>query len=529
MAIRNYVLSKYMSGSSKDDVQLDVTQLMEHGSYAIADPKALIAYDIFASLENIIDPQYTEGTIYSLLSNSGKYRLRVFDGIGDSTKMSVIISVDNECQKYLYDVRGASIARQVYYVSQIDDQDVRYLVSEHIIGPEDGVSLIERCYHPYFLDRFKAERYQSLKMNSYTVKKGSSASGYRLFVVNENEIKQSKWYNDNMEIARQIKEYGLDSDDYRYIVSVSDIFTAIKAKTYDDISVAEQAKINKEIYLTLRDYIPDDDVVILDEDVDRTDDAGMESIADQAIILALANAKDQETFDNIYQKLSYNDYRVGALTDDIYNAHPDEGFILASTSGDLQWYPECYAIGEWEGAKGNPWFGKFQKNENDTLLSLREFHPGLFVASFPDQTALSEWERKYMDATVSSRKSHPEMSYSHDENGEEVVMGTWYYAGLMSKKSVPGISFHRTYGSHTFTPDECRQLLSGEELVVEKFITKMDMETTIRGQLKDCSGLYDDDMVVEFVRTDINISKARGSLNMEMGIEEPGLPPLDEN
>ena len=55
----------------------------------------------------------------------------------------------------------------------------------------------------------------------------------------------------------------------------------------------------------------------------------------------------------------------------------------------------------------------------------------------------------------------------------------------------------------------------------------MDLETTIRGQLKDCSGLYDTDMTVEFVRTDINISKERRSLNMELGIEEPGLPPLE--
>ena len=99
---------------------------------------------------------------------------------------------------------------------------------------------------------------------------------------------------------------------------------------------------------------------------------------------------------------------------------------------------------------------------------------------------------------------------------------------LTSKKVVPGISFHRTYGTHTFTEEECKRLLSGEELTVEHFITKMELETTIRGQLKDCSGLYDSEMTVEFVRTDINISKDRRMLNMELGIEEPGLPPLDQ-
>ena len=528
MAVHNYVLSKYMSGTSKDDVQLDVSQLMEHGSYVIEDPKALIAYDIFAALENLIDPKYNDGAIYRLMEKDGKYRLHPFDGIGDMTKMSIVVSIDNKNHQYFYEVRGRSVIRQIYYVSQIQDVDVRYLVAEHIVAPAPGVGLIERCYRPYFQDLFKAERYQSLKMNGYSVAHGLSASGFRIFVVDANEIEKSAWYKDNMEIARQIKAYDLDSEDYRYMPSTAEIFSAIRADSYDDVPVEEQAKINREIYNGLRDYIPEDELPFLDEYMEQADDENAESVADQAIMLSLANASDKAAFDAVYKILGHNDYRIGALTDDIYNAHPDTGFILASSSGELQWYPECYYIGMWSGAKGNPYYGKFQPNENDTLLSFREFRPDLYVDTFPDQNVMSYWENKYLEETAAMRKNHAEMQYRKDDDGEDIVIGDWYYAGLTSKKVVPGISFHRTYGTHTFTEDECKRLLSGEELVVEHFITKMELETTIRGQLKDCSGLYDSDMTVEFVRTDINISKERRALNMELGIEEPGLPPLDQ-
>lgn len=501
--------------------------MTEHGSYEIADPKALVAYDIFAALEDLIDPGYSENTIYNLLCKDGSYRLRPFDGITGAGDIFITISADNRNHKYFYEVRNKAVVKQMYYVSQINDADVRYLVAEHIIAPEPGVGLIERCYRPYFRECFKAERYQSVKMDKYSVTKGSPASGFRLLVVNVHEIDESQWYKDNMEIARQIKEYNLDAEDYRYLPTVSEIFSAIRADAYDDVSVEEQAKINKEIYESLRDYMPEDDLPIFDEYVANSDAAGMESITDQAIMMSFANAKSQSDFDGIYKVLGHNDYRIGALTDDIYNSHPDEGFILATADGELKWYRDCYSIGIWEGAKGNPYFGKFQKNENDTLLSFREFHPDLFVDSLPDDRTMSYWENKYLDETSAIRMQHPEMQYRKDDSNEEIVIGDWYYNGVKSKKVVPGIHFHRVYGSHTFTEDECKRLLSGEELVVEKFITKMELETTIKGQLKDCSGVYDTDMTVEFVRTDINISKNRRNLNMELGIEEPGLPPLE--
>lgn len=524
---RNYILSKYMENSPDGEVKIDMRQVKEHQSYVIDKPEALIAYDIFAAIEDLIDIQYTEGSIYALLQKDGKYKLRIAPELDMNPLPVILLGVDTTKRRYYYEVRSENPIRQTYYVSSIDDERVRYLVAEHIMNPEKGVSLIERCYHSCFQDKHKAERYWDIKRTGYSVAHGLSNSGFRVFVVDANDMQKSKWYKDNLEIARQIKEYNLDAEDYRYIPNIADIFVAIKADAYDSLTEADQIDINKCIYQSLRDYLPEDDIPFMDEDIDCGDAKTVESVADQAIILAIANAEDEETFNKIYKILGHNEYRVGALTDDIYNANPETGFILASKSGELQWYPECYAINDWEGAKDNPYYGKFQKNENDTLYCLREFHPEMFVDSFPDEDEIQMWERKYLEATVAVRMKHPEMKFDRDDEGEETVIGNWYYSGLTAKNVINGISFHRTYGSHTFSAEECRKLLSGEELVVEKFITKMDIETTIRGKLKDCAGLYDDEMNVEFVRTDINISKNRRMLNMDMGIEEPGLPPAE--
>ena len=68
-------------------------------------------------------------------------------------------------------------------------------------------------------------------------------------------------------------------------------------------------------------------------------------------------------------------------------------------------------------------------------------------------------------------------------------------------------------------------MLSGEELIIEHFISKADLETTIQGKLKDCSSPYDETLTISFVRTDINVSKDRLMLDAELGITEEGLPP----
>lgn len=524
MAVHSYVLSKYVSGTNKSDIELDIHQLTEGDSYVINDPKRLIAEYMFAALENFINPQYVVDDIRDLLDIDGKHKLVVCDFNGSDSVDAIIIKVNNKNQSYYYDLKGGFISRQIYTIKQIDDLNVGYLVTEHIINPYPNCELIERCYKEYFRDLISAKRYRDGKMKHYVTAKGTSSSGYRISVVDVNEIEDSDWYRLNIDAINDIREYNLDPEEYRYIEDLDKLIATIRADSYDDLSIEDQAMVNSDIYKSLRPYISDDYLVFLDEDIDSASEDEVEEIADTAITLALVNAPDEETFKRIHEVLGPNEYRVGALTDNIYNAHPGQGYIIITRDGDMGWYPNCFFINEWEGAKDSPYYGMFQRNENDTLLCLREFHPELIANRLPTKKDMEAYEMMYQEECSVVRHMHSEMYFDVNDEYDDIVCGTWYYEGILVDKHMDDVCFLKDYGSHSFSEDECKSLLSGEELKIENFITKMELEITIRGKLKDCSSIYDQEPNIEFVRTDINSSRRR-QLNMEMGIDEPGLPP----
>lgn len=524
MSVQNYVLSKYISGITKADIQLDIWPLKENDSYSLSNPLATIAEDMFADLENVIDVAYTEDTIHELLIRGGKFRLKVFDSGTASDKLSVIIVANASTQTYLYDVKGTAIRRKIYEIQSIDTSDLKFLVSEHILLPEEGVPLVERCYHPVFDDLFRAERYQSLKMENYKLQHGLKTSGFRIFPVSFKEISQSKWYKDNLYAASQIKGYGLDSEYFRYFGDTEELLSQVRARSYDNLPVAEQAAINKEIYDKLRELVSEDDLPFLDEELKTLSLDNIEPFVDAVIIMSVANAKTEEDFNKVEECLGVYDYRLGSITDDIYNAHPDEGHILITKNGELKWYADCFYIGKWEGAKDNPYFGKFQPNENDTLLCLREFHPDLFVNSLPSDDEIARWKHQYLNAMADVKNQHNEMFFDEDLEGNLVAVGTWYYAGVFHEQKYDNVEFQRTYNTYTFNQEECKKLLSGEEITVEHYVTQLGMETTMKGKLFDCSGMYDSEMRVSFVRTDVNVSEQRKYIDAELGIEESNLP-----
>ena len=526
MAVLTYVLSKYISGLNKDDIELDINQLTDNNEYYVIAPKRLIASDIYDSLENILHPQYTMEMIRNLLDIDGKYELSVYEANYITNASSVILTVDNRHNTFYYDVRSDFICRQIYIIQEIEFANVRYLVTEHIINPSKGCDLIERCYKPYFNDVFSARQYMNKRNRNYTVAKGTPNSGYKLSIVDVNLIEKSDWYHTNLRIAESIREFHLDPEEYRYIPDIDMVESSILADAYDDLDISAQAKVNLDIYYAIRDYIDSEFLFFLDDDITVAAEDEIEEITDNAIVLALVNAKSEEDFYKIHEILGPNEYRIGALTDDIYNNHPDTGYIVVSKDGDLGWYASCYAINEWEGSVDSPFHGVFQPNENDTLYCFREYHPELIVDRLPKKSDVQYYEDLYQTECAEIRKLHPELAFDRNEDGDEVVFGTWYYEGVLSNKHIDDVCFLRDYGSHKFTKEECITLLSGEELTIEHFVTKMDFEITIRGKLKDCSSMFDEEVQIAFTRTDINANK-RKNLNAEFGFEEPGLPPMD--
>ena len=521
MAVRNYILSKFLSGTSADNIEMEISQLVVNGRYEIDNPKDVIADEMYVALSNYLDPGYSPYKIRSILDTDGKHKLACFDdGASVLTADYVIISVDTEKKSYYYEIHGNFKSRHIYKVSEIDQLNVGYMVAEYIVAPSKGCPLIERVYTPLFRDLDRAVRYRKQKMRNYSCAKGGESSGYRITVVDSKEMESSDWYKKNIEIAEDIRKYELVEEDYRYMENIDEIQMAVFADAYDELSPAEQSVVNMHIFEAMRPYSSAEYLPFLTEDLEDADAKEIEEVADDAILYALLNAQSEAQFNEIHEKLGPNEYRVGALTDSIYQEHPDEGYIVLSADGNFGWYPECYAINEWEGSKESPYHGVFQQNWADTLLCLKEYHPELIVKSLPPKKEIDKWNDLYYQQLAEERQGHKEMKVGYDEyEGRPTVTGTWYHEGLKSSKCISGTTFYRDYGSHIFTIEECKKLLNGEEITVENYVSKSGKEFTIHGKLKDVSDIDSDYVDIQFGRTDID-PEARARMYESIGITD---------
>ena len=524
MAVRDYVLVKYISGTSSHDIEVDTNQMLEDDSYAISDSLYFVACDIYRALYSFVDPKYTEDILFSLLERGGKYRLATYDVEGVLTIESIILFSDRKTDTYYYDLKGDFLSRQEYRIQHIDDEDLVYLVTEHIVNPEPDCDLIEKCYKPYFTDLFMARKYLSTSMKDYDYGKGKPSGGYKLFVTSVNKLSNSDWYKLNLKASVLIKKYHLNKEAYRYTQDIAQVVDDIYADAYDDLTIEEKADIDRNIFDLVRDYIPEEFIDDLETEMEHSDVSDVRSICDQAIMIALANASSADEFDDVYVALGSHAYRIGMLTDDIYAAHPDTGYIVATNYGELCWYESCYAINKWVGSRKSKYHGVFQPNESDVLPCFKDYHPELIVTQLPSQEEIDSYEKMYDEYKITTRSQHKEFLVLTNEDGDDVAIGTWYYEGLMSDNFKKETMFFKDYNKYFFTDDECKRLLNGEEIVVEHYMSKMGKEITIRGKLQDVSGAFDEDARVEFVRTDID-STNRQKINSGMGITETGLPP----
>lgn len=540
MAVKHYILSKCFSFSQDRSVHVDSRQMALGDSYEAIRPLDVIADSIFAGLEPILNSGYSVATVRSLLKTDGKYRLSLSDDEFCDDISSVILVVDNQKRTYYYDIIRSddetASSRYMYRINSIDEQDVAYLVLEYIVDPSPDCTLVEHCYHECFDDLSEAQSYlddMTDRYNAYVsglsdVYTESPDSGYRLFVVSKSQVQASSWYKNNLAIAAVFDKYSLNCEDYRLMSDEAEIMNTVYADAYNDLSSEDQCRVDMMIYESLRKYIDADTLTMLDDDINNTnvDADTVMYIADQAIALALLQAESEEVFREVHAVLGPNDWRVGSLTDDIWNAHPGQGYIVITMDNRMQWYSECYSINEWEGAKGNPFFGVFQKNTPEPLLCFREYHPELIVNRLPTAKEMQHYEQLYQAACAERRQVHPEMRFSESSGHQPIVTGDWYKNGILSSQCEQGTAFYQKYLSHMFTIDECKKLLSGEEISIDHFVTKMGDETIIRGKLANCFGAPDG-ITAEFMRTDIN-PKQRRLMAAEYGIADAGIDDDDD-
>lgn len=515
MAVRSYVIQECLSGSSSDDVTCDVYQMSLNDQFAISDPIALIADDIYTSVSDIIDLRYRVQHIRKILRSGQTKGLLGYK----SDSASILIHADNENKVYYYDVVNTDDYkfRKVYRVQELDDEKVGYVVLEYI-PYDNNRKFIKRCYSPYFKDLDSAVSYlDSISENCENI------DDFRISVFDIDELSKADWYSRNVSAFDKILRYDLDPNKYRKILDFDELDDMINADAYNRLSAQEQADVDYDLYQRLYDYLPVEITYEFDMDLENAEDVDVMSITDRAIALALVQATSEDEFNEIYDVLGPHKYRIDNLTDEIYNSHPDAGYILVTVDGEMKWYPECYFINSWEGAKlDNPYYGKFQPNTCETLLCFKEYHPELIVDNFPSPAIMNAYAQRYKDVKADIHRRHSEMYFYVDDENDEIVVGDWYYNGVYCDDVIRDVAFMRMYGEHSFTEEECRLILSGEEVVIENFKTKSGIVTTIRGRLRSASGAYDENTMVEFIRTDLDFG-ARRKINSEMGIVEPGV------
>lgn len=90
-----------------------------------------------------------------------------------------------------------------YYLNDIPENDVCYIVEEHFMGCGKGVPLIQRFYHEPFKDLESAGKYKAnFKLHDWPCFKTET----KIIVYQESKLKNNEWYQNNMEIIRLLKE-----------------------------------------------------------------------------------------------------------------------------------------------------------------------------------------------------------------------------------------------------------------------------------------------------------------------------------
>ena len=530
-------------------------QVYVNDSYAIDDPVLYICKRMYGMLRRYIDSNYIEQDLMPAFRKSGTYSF-------DSDK-EFIVTIRSDIRSGIYyaDVQGSFHIRQVFEVSYLYESDVAYIVCEHIY-PKSGSDIIRRVYHEYFTDVDEAHMYRD------DIAREHSENTYRLFVMSKDELDNSEWYKDNLEVYNNLVKYKpTDIDDLRYLSDIKKVNEAILAYCYEDLPFSQQYEMDRQIYYSLRKFLPEDTLAFYDEDMamglkriamvyelcesQNIDPAQasferIEPIVNNAIKMSVINTsyylQDRALFDEIKKVLGFHYYRVDALTADIYLANPNHGRIVMSSDGEIRWYDtDGWVLNQWQGSVELGFHGKFQKNLNYILPSLGSFRPDLIAESQPTRQQFDEYDRKYFEYKQQEAARHDEMVYDIAYNGLKLAKGTWYRSGIaLPSNKADNVMFEINYPAKAdappqivFTPEQCKALLSGEEICLEGYKPKgIDKIISVKGRLSEARNPKTGALYVKFFRTDIGNS-SRMKVNRVLGIEEPGvvekLPSKDDS
>lgn len=486
---------------SLDDKSLEyVKQLSADNEFEIYRPDEFIAERVYSDIRDIIDSAYSYADILAIVRmEEASFNLMLAPDEKDA--VLVYISVTKNAVKV--DVTMCNgMVQYIYNITRMAKGYVAYLVCDQIVAPFPKVGRVLRCYHETFNRKDDAIRYRNQqRRNPGKPNKGSKLSDFEIYVVNRYTLDNQFWYHGNLEAARLILNYELNFDKYRYVNNVETLLNYIYIDTYDIASDAQKAKINRKLYECVGPFLNDDIKSVMDEYIDECNDSKVEQIVNDALAISLTSCVSKKEFQKLQKAIGPYSKRLKSLTQEIFNDHMGQGYILCTKTGELGWFPSCEFIEDWDGAKDNPYRGKFMKNDGEILLCFKEYHPEMLVTRLPTRKEMSDYRMLYKVACSKERMAHDELEFEDHFLFGYRMSGIWYEDGVFGDKS-EFISISAEYGGHKLTRLEACELLSGNEVTIEDFVSQMGIvcSATIKiGKDIDMFG----EVCAKYIRTDI--------------------------
>ena len=483
-----------------DSVLEHVKQLSQNNEFEIYRPDEFIAERLYSDIRDYVDSAYTYNDILTIIrQENASYNL-----VPDKEAKDVVLVYIHTSKKGVkVDVTLKSgMVQYIYNVTRMAKGYVAYLVCDQIVAPFPKVSRTIRCYHEMFNRLDDAIRYRNQqRRNPGKPNKGSKLSDFEIYVVNRYTLDGQFWYHGNLEAARLILNYELNFDKYRYVSDVETLLNYIYIDTYDIATEAQRAKINRKLYERVSPFLNDDIRAVMDEFLEECTDDKLEQIVNDALAISLTSCVSKTEFDNLQKAIGPYRKRLKALTIELFNDHAGQGYILCTKTGELGWFPNCDFIEDWDGAKDNPYRGKFQKNDGEILKCFSSYHPELLVKKLPTRKEMSEYRMLYKVACSKERLAHDELEFDDSPLFGYRMSGIWYEDGVFGDKST-FITMTASYGDHKFTEEEAKELLSGNEVVIPDYVSQMGIVGPARIKIgKDVDEFGD--VNTSLIRTDI--------------------------
>lgn len=527
--LHHYIMRRIVSDFSKLDnakekLKVSMSAILDEdtGEYAIDDYVQYISSYIYSDIVDFIDNDYTYQDVKSVFFRSGKYEFRVNKSISDVVK-SVVISIDTDKHEYGYFKLSDFDLNVSYSVNAIEDDDLVYIVPEHIPTGDFNNPIITKLYHDYFTDVKSAFAYRDSVSKEFAKAGYDPVGEFKVMPTSRKFISESRWYQVNLSVDKVVARYNKNRNEYRMISDLDYIEEKIKADTYHSLTFDDRYTVDR---LLLQRILPFVDKELFDHicdggDVTDIDPSMMQDVVNTLIICAFSDAKTEDDFYAIRRAMGPHIGRIEDLNDQA-RRHKNEGFVLVSKSGRIRYYSNVYAINTWYGARDNYYHGKFMENVNP-LPCFEKFSPDLFVDDFADEKLVMKYENDYEQNQLDMKAKHAEMRLRNWPNDKFLFCkGHWYVDGLKSDNVVDDAKFFAFHYKYRLDEDQCKTLLNGEVLVVDDYKSMSGEVVTIKMKLREAT-INKEYVNCEICRPDQKAAD-RTPILMAIGASEPNNP-----